>query len=323
MKLFFHGLLSAAVFLATMHTHAQEAFPNRPIRLLVGVAPGSSTDASARVVSERMSRLLGQSVIVDNQPGAGGMVAAKSVVAARPDGHTLLWYFTDSIAIAPLLAKQAPFDAGTDLAYVGNLVRIYGVVLAVPTTSPIRNWDDFVKAARASTKKLNYGTWGVGSSSQLGFEIIGEKLGFQMVHIPYRSGAASYMAAIAGEVDIVMTVLSTPLVRSGKLRPIAVAGARRLPEQPDLPTLVELGIGELAFSPVAYGIAAPKGTPATVLAKIREAAETAVNAPDTLERLLAMGVEPAISDAAHVLSLVRRSNDAYGPIIKRQGLSTE
>lgn len=304
-------------------TLAQDVYPSKSIRLLVGVGPGSTVDGSARVIAERMSRLLGQSIVVENQPGAGGMLAAKNAISAKPDGYTLLYYYTDSIAIAPLLSKDPPFDATKDLAYVGDVVRIYGVLLAVPSTSAINTFDDFAKAAKSSATKLNYGTWGIGSSAHLGFEMIGEKLGFQLVHVPYKSGAASYVAALSGEVDIVMSVASTAPVRSGRLRPIAVAGSRRLSEFPAVPTLVELGIGEQAFAPVTYGIAAPTGTPAAILEKLRDAAEKVVRSPESVERLVGMGVEPALAAPTEAASNIRRATAAYSPVIKRLGISNQ
>lgn len=314
---------ASLVPLTAMAADPADTYPNRPIRLLVGTNPGASVDASARIISEGLTKLLGQPVVVENQPGAGGTLAIKNVIAAKPDGYTLVYYYLDSVTIAPLLAKDPPFDPIRDVEHLGSVVRTGGLILAVPGTSPVKTFDEFIKLAKASPRKLNYGSWGIGSSPHLGFEALGPRLGMQMVHVPYKSGGASFAAAVAGEIDIVTGAGFFQLVNSGKLRALAVGGTARYTEMPNVPTLAELGYGDQLFAPVFYGIAGPKGTPRAVMNKVREALQTWLRTPENTERLKAIGLVTAINTPEEVTASIKRTTDEYAPIIKRLGLSNQ
>ena len=298
-----------------------EPYPSRPIKIILGSPPGAMTDTSARMAAEVLGRNLG-TTIVENMPGANASIAARAVARARPDGYTLLNYYSDQMLVLPLVLKDRPYDPINDYAHISTSVKSGGFILAVPPSSPAKTWAEFEALAR-SGKPLNYGTYGIGSSVHLGFEIFNERWGSKMQHIPYKGGGPSYQAAMAGEVDIVAGTSFVELLKGGRLRPLAIGGKDRSPDFPAIPTLAELGMGELLFGPVFYGLAAPKGTPPDVLEKIGAAIARGMAAPEYTTRLKATAHEPFIQKPADTLAQIRRGQDAYRPVVQKLGVSIE
>jgi tripartite-type tricarboxylate transporter receptor subunit TctC len=260
--------------------HAQ-AFPSQPIKLVVAFPAGGPTDITMRVLAENASKILGQPVVVENRPGAGGSMPAQALQTAKPDGYT--------IGQTPLGIFRLPYttkinwDPVKDLSYVLNITG-YAFGLVVPADSPIKTWADFVAYAKANPGKLSYGSTGTLTSPHLTMEEVALKAGITLNHIPFK-GSADLMTAILGG-HVMAAADSTgfaPHVQSGKLRVLNTWGEQRLAKFADAPTLKELGLGIVQASP--YGLAAPKGTPPDVVKKLHDAFKQAMEMPNHVEAL--------------------------------------
>jgi tripartite-type tricarboxylate transporter receptor subunit TctC len=264
-------LAGAAMASAAFGAQAQ-SFPSRPIKLIVAFPAGGPTDITMRVLAENAAKILGQSVIVENKPGAGGTLPAQALQTATPDGYTL--------AQIPLGVFRLPYttkinwDPVKDIRYVLNVTG-YAFGLVVPADSPLKSWTHFVGWAKANPGKLSYGSTGTLTSPHLTMELIAQKLGLELLHIPYK-GSADLMQAIAGG-HIMSAADSTgfaPLVEAGKLRVINTWGEQRLPKFPDAPTLKELGLGLVQNSP--FGLGAPRDTPPALVQRLHDAFKQAM-----------------------------------------------
>ena len=260
---------------------AQAAWPSQPIKLLIAFPAGGPTDITMRVLAENASRLLGQTVVVENRPGAGGTLPAQQMQQSRPDGHTL--------AQVPLGVFRMPYtqkmswDPLKDLSYIIGVTG-YAFGLVVPTDSPIKTWADFVAFAKANPGRLSYGSTGVLTSPHLTMEDIAMRVGVELNHIPFK-GSADLMQAILGG-QIMAAADSTgfaPHVASGRLRVLNTWGAQRLPKFPDVPTLTELGIPLVQASP--YGIAGPRGMDPSLVQRIHDVFKQAMEQPSHVEVL--------------------------------------
>lgn len=260
---------------------AQAAWPSQPIKLMIAFPAGGPTDITMRVLAENASRLLGQTVVVENRPGAGGTLPAQQMQQARPDGHTL--------AQVPLGVFRMPYtqkmswDPLKDLSYIIGVTG-YAFGLVVPSESSIKTWADFVAYAKANPGRLSYGSTGVLTSPHLTMEDIAQRVGIELNHIPFK-GSADMMQAILGG-QIMSAADSTgfaPHVASGKLRVLNTWGAQRLPKFPDVPTLTELGIPLVQASP--YGIAGPRGMDAALVQRIHDVFKQAMEQPSHVEAL--------------------------------------
>lgn len=260
---------------------AQAGWPSQPIKLLIAFPAGGPTDITMRVLAENASRLLGQTVVVENRPGAGGTLPAQQMQQSRPDGHTL--------AQVPLGVFRMPYtqkmswDPLKDLSYIIGVTG-YAFGLVVPTDSPIKTWADFVAYAKANPGRLSYGSTGVLTSPHLTMEDIAMRVGVELNHIPFK-GSADLMQAILGG-QIMAAADSTgfaPHVASGRLRVLNTWGAQRLPKFPDVPTLTELGIPLVQASP--YGIAGPRGMDPSLVQRIHDVLKQAMEQPSHVEVL--------------------------------------
>ncbi|MEJ7928664.1 tripartite tricarboxylate transporter substrate binding protein [Ramlibacter sp. AN1015] len=287
-----HLVQAAAAVLATpaLSSFAQSAsnFPTKPIRLVIAFPAGGPTDVTMRQLAENASKILGQPVIVENKPGAGGTLPAQQLQTAQPDGYTL--------AQIPLGVFRLPYttkinwDPVKDITYVINVTG-YAFGIVVPADGPIKNWNDFVAYAKANPGKLSYGSTGNLTSPHLTTELIAQRLGLQLNHVPFK-GSADLMQAIGGG-HIMAAADSTgfaPLVQAGKLRVLNTWGEKRLEKFPDAPTLKELGIDIVQNSP--FGIGAPRGTPPEVVAKLHEAFKKAMEDPSYVQALARYDMVP-------------------------------
>jgi len=274
-------LAGAAVAMPALTVHAQAAFPSRPIRLAIAFTAGGPTDITMRSLADNASKILGQPVIVENKPGAGGSLPAQALQTVPADGYTL--------AQVPLGVFRLPYttklnwDPVKDIAYVLNVTG-YAFGMVAPTSGPIRNWADFVAYAKANPGKLNYGSTGVLTSPHLTTELIAQKLGITLNHIPYKGSTELNQALLGGE--LMAGADSTgfaPLVDAGKVRVLNVWSEKRLAKFPDVPTLKELGIDVVQNSP--FGIGAPRGTPPDVVAKLHDAFKKAMEDPSYVAAL--------------------------------------
>ena len=277
-----HLLQSAAILAMPVlgAAHAQ-GFPTRPIKLLVAFPAGGPTDITMRSLADNASKILGQPVIVENKPGAGGSLPAQQLQTSAPDGYT--------VAQIPLGVFRLPYttkiswDPVKDITYILNVTG-YAFGLVVPADSPFKNWADYVAYAKANPGKLAYGSTGTLTSPHLTMELIAQKLGLQLLHIPYKGSADLTQALLGGH--LMSAADSTgfaPLVESGKLRVLNTWGAERLAKFPDAPTLKELGLDLVQNSP--FGIGAPKGTPPAVVKRLHDAFKKAMEEPSYVAAL--------------------------------------
>ncbi len=271
--------------------HAAEAFPKRAVRMVIHIGPGSSMDIVGRVLGQRLSETWGQSLIVDNRAGAGGTIGMDTVAKAPTDGHTIL-FASSSMAIAASYYKKLPFNALTDFEPITQISSRYNV-LVVPVNSNLNSVKDVIALAKAKPGTVSYGSGGgSGSSDHLAVELFGLMAGLQLLHVPYKSGPQAVMDMIAGQTVIYMGGLpiSLPLIKTGKVKPLAVTSAKRLPQLAELPTIAEAGVPGFEVN-VWYGLLAPHGTPKTIVEKISADVSKIVKAPEMRERLAGLGAD--------------------------------
>lgn len=309
-------LLVAAILFPSVH--AQD-FPSRPIRVVLPYGPGGGTDQLARSFTDYLTKSLGQPVVVDNRPGANGLVAAENMLRAQADGYTLYFPSESQMAINPHLYRSLPYDAEKDFVPV-SLLGKSDVLLVVPPTFNASSVQQFIAIAKASPGKLNYAFPGIGSPHQLTTERFKIATGTDIVGIPYQLTPAALLDIVEGRVQMMMvgTAPSIGLIQSGKLKALALGGERRHPLFPNVPTLSESGVDLVAFS--WWGIVAKRGTPAERLKKLEQELIKAAKAPEVTERMAKVGLDVVGSTSEEFASLIRRDFDAYGAVIRRINL---
>jgi tripartite-type tricarboxylate transporter receptor subunit TctC len=264
-------------------------YPNRPIKVVVPFPPGGPTDGMARIISERLGAVLGQPIVVENRGGAGGGVGGKFVADADPDGYTILITPGGALTSGPAVHKDLGYDPVMAFAPVCELIET-PLIISVNPSVPVQSLADVVAYAKANPGKLNWGSQGIGVAPHLLYELFKLETGVNIVHVPYRGTAPMLVAALANEVQIVAdpSTTSLPEIEAGKLRPIAIAGAVRAPQLPDVPTVVEEGFPKLQ-SPFWLGVVAPAATPPAIVNKLNTAFRDAMNDPTTRKRLDDLG----------------------------------
>ena len=310
------ALVVAICLLAAPNADAQ-SFPSRTITAVVPFGPGTSIETSGRLVLEQMAKGLGQSIVVENRPGAGGTTAAASVARAQPDGHTLL-LFSSSFSIAHATYPNRPYDTLADFVPVTT----YAIAPSVLVVPPDRGWKtlaDLIAAAKAKPGALNYASIGAGSAPHLASEQLALAAGFRAQNVAFRGPPEAITELITGRIDFYWGPLATvlPMVRDGKLLPLAVSNARRATAVPEVPTTEEVGLKDAVFE-IWHGIFAPAGTPPAVVARLGEEVGRALDMPIVKERFAALGVEQLRmtpdafaayfrKDVAQMLELVRKA----------------
>jgi tripartite-type tricarboxylate transporter receptor subunit TctC len=284
-------LLAGLALLPLAKPALAQEYPSRPIRLLVGFAAGGSTDVFARAIAPRLQALLGQPVVIENRPGAGGNIATEATTRSAPDGYTLLLGTIGPLAINPTLYGNLSFDPLKDLTPV-SLIGEVPNVLAVPVDRPFRSVADIIAAAKARPETLNFGSSGIGSAGHLAAEQLNLMAGIRTTHVPYRGGGALLPELIAGRVDYAFTTAlnGIPQAEAGKLRILGVPNGKRVPLLPEIPTIAESGYP--GFKTITWnGIVAPTGTPLAIINKLSNAIQEIVATPDMQTRLLQIGVD--------------------------------
>jgi tripartite-type tricarboxylate transporter receptor subunit TctC len=298
-----------------------QPYPYKPIRLMVGFQPGGGVDMSARTVGQPLSAALGQSVVVDNRPGAAGNIAAGYVAKATPDGYTLL--MANSTISSPTLFKSLPFDVRKDLDPVG-LIAIGPSVLIVHPSVPARNVKELIALARAQPKKLVYGSGGIGNVTHLEMEIMSAMVGVQMTHVPYKGSAPSIIALVGGEIQAVFSSIPSALgqIRAGKIRALGVSILKRSSVLPDVPTLDESGVP--GFDAASwYAVFAPAGAPKNVVATLGKEIVRIMNAPDIRVRFANDGFEPAGTGPAEFTKFLRAELVKWAKAVEMAGVKPE
>jgi tripartite-type tricarboxylate transporter receptor subunit TctC len=314
--------LAAALAFALTAFAVQAQFPSRPIRLLVPNPPGGATDTVARVIAPALGDALGQPVVVENKPGSNGNLAMEITAKAPPDGQTLILAADAQIVIGPHLYRDLPIDTLKDLAPVASLVNTQ-MVLAVNPSLPVKTLPEFIEYARRANPPLAYGSIGNGSQHHLVMEMLKQRAGIDLLHVPFKGGGPATTALLAGQIAAAFGGNSvTGHVRAGKLRALAVAGKERSAAFPDVPRLAEFYPG---FEVTPWlGLFAPAGVPAPVMAKLRDTTNHVLADATTAERIRRVGgLEPYISTPEEFAALLRTEYARYGEIVKSVGVKID
>jgi len=304
-------LALAAVWPAQSHG---EPYPTRPIRLLIGQAPGGHSDVLGRIIAQRLAMTLRQPVVVENRGGAGGTIAAEAVARSAADGYTLLFAGSNNLGLALLVDKELRY-AAQDFASIGAIARVsYG--LAVNSAIPATSVAELVTFARANPGKLNYATSGAASMSSLGFEMLKRAAAIDIVAVPYKGSGAAVNDFLSGHVHMMFTDLSmlATLASTGSVRLIAVSGSKRSAMAPDVATVAEQGHPELAIEPW-YGLVAPAGTPADIVAKLNEALRDCLRAPEVRGQFERLGYVPIESSAEQLDAMIEQETKSFRAVV--------
>jgi tripartite-type tricarboxylate transporter receptor subunit TctC len=298
-----------------------QPYPYKPIRMMVGFQAGGGVDVSARAVGQPLSQALGQSVVVENRPGAAGNIAAGYVAKATPDGYTLL--MSNSTIASPTLFKSLSFDVRKDLDPVG-LIAIGPSVLVVHPSVPARNVKELIALARAQPKKLIYGSGGIGNVTHLEMEIMNAMMGVQMTHVPYKGTAPAIVALVSGEVQAIFSSIPSALgqIRAGKIRALGVSIIKRSSVLPDVPTIHEAGV--TGFDAASwYAVFAPAGAPKNVVARLGKEIVRIMNVPEVRERFANDGFEPAGTGPAELGKFLRAELVKWAKAVEMAGIQPE
>jgi tripartite-type tricarboxylate transporter receptor subunit TctC len=322
----FFRLIGIAAFtihaLAAGPAHAQH-YPARAVSIVVPYAPGGPTDATARIVAQSLQKQSGGTFIVENTPGAGTTIGAAKVAKAAPDGYTLLWGGLSSHAMAPHLYQRLSFDPHTSFEPI-SMIASSPYVLVVSANSPIRTVADLIGKARAAPGTLNYASPGDGSSPHLTTELFLSESKIEAQHIPYKGGSPGMAALLSGEVDFLIDTLTVPMpmIKSGRVRALAVSTAKRLPEMPDVPTLQESGLTGFEAA-TWFAMFAPKGTPPDITAALNKMVNVALKDPAIISRMAQAGLHATPSTPAQLTETVKSENAKWGRIIKSRNIRLE
>src|SRR3989441_3334137 len=314
--------IALLLFLGILAKAAFAQFPSRPIHILVTIPPGGAPDIVARVVGDKISHSLGQPVVIDNKPAANGNAAAAEVARSPADGHTLLLAADSLITINPHVYSKMPIDTLKDLTPVSSLVSNQ-FVLSINPSLPPKTFPEFIEHARKANPPLAYASGGNGSQHQLTMEMLKARAVIDLVHVPYKGGAPATTATMAGEVAAMFSgTSSAPQIKAGRLRAIAVAGAKRSPTFPDLPTIGEFYPG--FENSIWLGLFGPAGMPEEVLQRLRTEVRKALESPDVKQKLVGAGsLETLLLSPQDFNALIRRDYERFGKLIRDIGVKAD
>ena len=317
--------LVAIALLPTFGMDAVEAqtYPSKPVRIVVGFAPGGGTDIVARLPAQKLSDAMGQSFIVENRAGATGMIGAKLVATASADGYTLLMGHVNSQAIAPALMERPQYDPVKDfapVAYIGYVPN----VLVVNSTLPVKTLAELLALAKSRPAGLSFASPGVGSTNHLAGEMLRKETGGNYVHVPYKGGSPAIVDLLAGQIDMNFDAMSSvaPYIKAGRLRPLAVTTPERDPDLPDVPTMAELGFQTFNITNW-YGVVAPAGTPGAVTGSLHGAIQRILQMPEVSRKLAELGVRGENMTTDQFGQFMRMELVKYRDIAKRTGVRLE
>ncbi len=314
----FAGAIAALLVIAAAPALAQ-SYPNRPIKIIVPTPAGGPVDVMARLLAAALPPSLGQNVIVENRPGAGNTLGSKAAAAAEPDGYTLMVSAASGLIMSPMLYKSAGYDASSfaPIAIIAETPQ----VLVVHPSVPFDSIPTLVAYAKANPGKLNYSTGGAGTLPHLNAELFKSLSGTNIVHVPYNGGGPALNDVVAGQVQMTFDTISTSLqfVRTGRLKALAVVGAQRAPEMPDVPSMPEAGFPTIT-SGAWTAVLAPLGTPPAIIARLNQATNEALRSPEMKETLTRLGAQARGGSPEDLADLLRREREKWAPIIASLGL---
>ena len=316
-------LIAVAVGLALSGAAGAQNYPNKPIKLLIPWAPGGSTDSLGRILSVKLTEQLGQSVVIENKPGATGTIGHAIVARAPADGYTLLFASNSTFSIASHLYKDLTYDdvkSFTPVSWAGFNAQI----LSVHPSMPVKSYAELLAMAKAKPGEINFSTAGVGSTSHLATELLMAMAAIKMTHVPYKGGDPSLQALLAGETKMSFVDISSavPHAAAGKLRPLATSTARRISVMPDLPTIAESGLSGFE-SMTAFAMFAPAGTPPAIVERLSREIDKALATEDVKKVLRTQGVEPVGGPPSRLSEFQRADSAKWGNIIKERNIKFE
>src|SRR5262245_60814389 len=318
---FLHLAAGATALPAVSRIAPAQTYPSRPVRIVVGLAPGGGTDMVARLIGQWLSERLGQQFVIENRPGAAGNVATEAVVNAPADGYTLL-AVSPGAAINATLYDKLSFDFLRDMAPVAGLLKVANI-MAVTNALPVKTVPEFIAYAKANPDRISYGSAGVGSSNHLSGELLKTMAGIQMVHVPYRGAAPALTDLIGGQVQAIFSSVTSTVeyVKADKLRALAVTSATRVETLPDLPTIAESVPGYEAIN--WWGIGAPKATPIEIIDRLNHEINIAFTDPKIRARLADLGGPPLAGSPADFGKLIADETQKWGKVIRAANIKPE
>ena len=319
----------AALFLASLGAfHAPQAaaadpYPSRPIRVVVPFAPGGINDVIARHLSQKLGERLGTTIVVDNRAGVGGTLGSNIVAHALPDGYTLLFSSSSTIAVSPSLYKNLPYDPIKNFSPITQVASV-GSVLVVHPALPVKSTKELIAYAKANPGKLNYGSAGAGASQHLATELFKTMAGVDIVHVPYKGGGPALADLVAGQISLMIELTPTalPYIKSGRLRPLAVSTPKRSPVLPELPTISEAALPGYDLT-IWVGLLAPGGTPQDIVQRLSKAVLAVLNDPEMRERLASQGAQPVGDTPEQFSAYVKKELARWAVVVKASGARQE
>lgn len=302
---------------------AQGAFPNKPIRWVIPYAPGGGTDVIARPIALKLGEVLGQSIVYENRPGAGGLIAGDFVAHAAPDGYTQLVGSGNTNTFPKLLYDKVTYDPVKDLAPISQFVDVPNILVAHPSFKP-RTVKDIVSYGKANPGKINWASSGNGAGGHLALVLFAQQAGIKVVHVPFKGAGPAVVAMLGGETDLLFanTGVFQGHISAGKLRPIAVAAMSRLALFPDLPTLNESGFPKFESS-TYYGLIAPARTPRAIIDRMHAEVVKVVKSPESLKRLASVGAFPVANTPGQFVDMLLQDVQKWAKVIKEHGIKAE
>ena len=316
--------IAASVVFACCHSFAiAQAWPSKAVRIIVPFSPGGIADNSARTVADKLGARLGQSVVVDNRPGAAGNIGAEFVARSAPDGYTLLLGYDGTIVVNPHVYAKTGFDVLRDFAPVTKLGDAGVLVVAHPSV-PAKDLRELIVLARAKPGSFSYGSAGTGSSAHLACEMLSQRTGTNLVHVPYKGGGQAIADAVGGQIPLACTAVAgaQQFMKNGRLKGLGLSSATRVAGAPDVPTFIESGLpGFVVDSWV--GILAPANTPRPIVDRLQNEIAAVMQMPDVRERYLVLGIDPVANKPDEFGAQIRADLARWGPVVKQANIRIE
>jgi tripartite-type tricarboxylate transporter receptor subunit TctC len=308
--------LALALVLGLPAAHAQ-TWPTKPVRIVVPFSPGGFADSSARAIADRLAARLGQPVVVENRPGAGGNIGAELVAKSAPDGYTLQLAYDGTIVVNPHVYSKLGFDPIKDFAPVTKLGDAAVIVVAHPSL-PANNLRELIALAKAKPGTLNFGSSGTGGSAHLACEMLNQRAGIDLIHVPYKGGGQAITDVVGGQIPLVCTAIATAqqFVKSGKLKALGLSSEKRDPTMPEVPTFAESGLPGFVVNSWV-GVLAPAQTPRAIIDRLQTEIAAVLQLPDVRTRYAVLGIEPVGNKPDEYAAQIKADLENWGPVVKK------
>lgn len=315
--------LLAATLAFTATPYAQAAYPDKPIKLVVPFPPGGPTDAMARIVGQHLSQALGQPIIVDNRGGAGGTIATEAAANAAPDGYTLFFATTGTMAINPSLYRNFKIDPLKAFEPIGSVASTNNVLVVAPSLG-VNSVKDLIALAKQKPGALTFGSAGNGSSNHISGELFKSMAGIDITHVPYKGSAAAFTDMLGGQISMMFDTVSSQVqhIASGKVKALGVTGKTRSEALPNVPAIAEAGLPNFEVT-IWFGLAAPKGTPNDIVMKLHGQLEKLLKMPDVKTKLASLGAEPLPGTPQQFAAMVQHDTAKWGKVVKASGATID